>query len=502
MTQTATTPQTPTGFTVTNPATGESVGTFPIHTAEDIAERAAAGREAQVWWAGLTFAERKRRINRWIAVIGQQSDELCELGYRETGRPRGDVQFELIAGLEDLRWAAAHAKRVLKERKVAPGMALFNFGATVSYPPLGVVGVIAPWNVPIYTVLCGLAYALAAGNAAIVKPSEYAPASSVQVMDAFYVANPDAPKGLITWVTGFAETGSALCKAGLDKIAFTGSVPTGRKVMAACAENLTPVLLELGGKDVTIVAEDADLDAAARAVVWGGFFNGGQACVGIERVYVVQAVRDEFLAKVKAIAEQVTAGLEEKDAYGPMIVPSQIDVVRRHVTAAIDAGAIALVGGVDSIRAPFVDPVVLVDVPEGNAAVQEETFGPVIVINTVADAAEAIRRGNATKFGLGSSVFSAKRGKEIARQLKAGGTTINSALTFVGMPSVPFGGIGDSGFGRFHGDDGLREFSAPKATTNKRFQMGPDMQSFPRRPDDFDQVRKMVKFRYAKRRGV
>lgn len=504
MTQTANPTANPTAttFTVTNPATGAEVGTFPIHTADDIAERFAAGREAQVWWAALSYGERKKRINAWIARIAQQSDEICDLGYAETGRPRGDVQFELIAGLEDLRWAAAHAKRVLKERKVAPGMAMFNYSATVSYPPLGVVGVIAPWNVPIYTVLCGLAYALAAGNAAIVKPSEYAPASSVLVMDAFYEANPDAPKGLITWVTGFAETGSALCKAGLDKVAFTGSVPTGRKVMAACAENLTPVLLELGGKDVTIVAEDADLDAAARAVVWGGFFNGGQACVGIERVYVTQAVRDPFLAKVKEIADQVTAGLDDKDAYGPMIVPAQIDLVRRHVTAAIEAGATALVGGVDSIRAPFVDPVVLVDVPEDNAAVQEETFGPVIVINTVADVDEAVLKANATKFGLGSSVFSTKRGKEIARRIKAGGTTINSALTFVGMPSVPFGGIGDSGFGRFHGDDGLREFAAPKATTNKKFQLGPDMQSFPRRPEDFEQVRKMVKFRYAKRRGV
>lgn len=503
MTETATPPATlPETFTVTNPATGASVGTFEVHTAADIADRLAAGRTAQVWWAGLGYAERKKRINRWIAAIAQQSDEICDLGFTETGRPRGDVQFELIAGLEDLRWAAAHAKRVLKPRKVAPGMALFNFSAQVSYPALGVVGVIAPWNVPIYTVLCGLAYALAAGNAAIVKPSEYAPASSILVMEAFYAANPDAPRGLITWVTGFAETGSALCTAGLDKIAFTGSVPTGRKVMASCAQNLTPVLLELGGKDVTIVAEDADVEKAATAVVWGGFFNGGQACVGIERVYVTRAVREPFLARVKEIAEQVTAGLDENASYGPMIVPAQIDLVRRHVSDALAAGATALVGGIASIRAPFVDPVVLVDVPEDCSAVQEETFGPVIVINTVADVEEALAKANATRFGLGSSVFSAKRGEEIAARLKAGGTTINSVLTFVGMPSVPFGGIGDSGFGRFHGDDGLREFAAPKATTRKKFQLGPDMQSFPRRAEDFEQVRRMVKFRYAKRRGA
>lgn len=491
-----------TTFTVTNPATGAEVGTFPIHTAADVAQRLEQARPAQAWWAGLGFAERKRRMNRWLEVLGQRSDQLCDLGYQETGRPRGDVQFELIAGLEDVRWAAAHAKRVLGEKRVAPGMALFNFSAKVSYPPLGVVGVIAPWNVPIYTVLSALAYSLAAGNAAIVKPSEFAPASAILAMESFYEANPDTPPGLISWVTGFGETGNALCTAGVNKIAFTGSVPTGRKVMEACAQTLTPVLLELGGRDVAIVADDADIAAAANAIVWGAFFNGGQACVGIELVYVVDSVREELIAEVKRISSQLTTGLEDGVDYGPMIVPNQIEVVQQHLQAALAAGATALVGGPESIKAPYVEPIVLVDVPEDNPAVLEETFGPLLVINSVKNVDQAIRFANSTNFGLGSAVFSEKNGPAIAAKIRAGGTTINSALTFVGMPSVPFGGVGDSGFGRSHGDDGLREFTAPKSTTRKRFQVGPDMQSFPRAADSFDQVRKMVKFRYAKRRGV
>lgn len=492
------TAQLDTSFEVRNPATGESVGSYPVHTAEDVAERVTAGRAAQAWWGGLGFAERRRRLHRWVRWLARDCDELYEIGFRETGKPKGDVQFELLAGLEDIRWAASHAKRVLGSHRVAPGLAMLNFDARVAYEPLGVVGVITPWNAPVYTAFCGMAYALAAGNAVVVKPSELSAATGVYAVESFYRANPDTPAGLVSWVTGFGETGAALCRSGVDKLAFTGSVPTGRRVMAACAETLTPVLLELGGKDATIVDRDADLDAAATSVVWGGMWNAGQACVGVERVYVVEAVRDEFLRRVREQANALSVGLEPLSDYGPMTVPNQIEIIRRHVADALERGATALVGGPESIRPPYVDPIVLVDVPEESSAVREETFGPVLVINTVADVDEAVRRANGTAFGLGSSVFSRRHGMEIAARLRAGGTTINSVLTFVGMPSLPFGGVGDSGFGRFHGDDGLREFTRAKATTRKRFGMGKDMQVFPRTAEQFDIVRKVVRLRYGR----
>jgi aldehyde dehydrogenase (NAD+) len=486
-------------FDVRNPATSALVATYPVHTAGDIAAALAQARAAQTWWAELGFDGRRKRLHRWVRWLARHCDELYELGYREGGKPKGDVQFELVAGMEDIRWAATHAKRVLGERRIAPGVAMLNFDARVAYEPLGVVGVIAPWNAPVYTVLCGMAYALAGGNGVLVKPSELAAATGVYCVESFAKANPDVPEGLAAWITGLGETGAALCRSGVDKLAFTGSVPTGRRVMQACAENLTPVLLELGGKDATVVAEDADLDEAARSIVWGGLWNAGQACVGVERVYVVEAVRDAFLAKVKERAERVTVGTEELVDYGPMIVPNQIEIIRRHVSDALDRGATALVGGLEAIRPPYVDPIVLVDVPEDAPAVQEETFGPVVVINTARDVDDAVARANGTAFGLGSSVFSRTRGREIAARLRAGGTTINSVLTFVGMPSLPFGGVGDSGFGRFHGDDGLREFTRAKATTAKRFGMGKEMQEFPRTPDQFDIVRKVVKLRYGRR---
>jgi succinate-semialdehyde dehydrogenase/glutarate-semialdehyde dehydrogenase len=485
-------------FDVVNPATREVAGTFPVHSAAEVARRVADAREAQGWWEELGFDGRKQRFRRWMRWLALHCDEVYELGHRETGRPRADVQFELFAGLEDIRWASAHAKRVLGPHRVAPGLAMLNFAAEVSYQPLGVVGVITPWNAPVYTTLSGMAYALAGGNAVVVKPSELSAPSAVYAVESFREANPDAPAGLTGWVTGFGETGSALCTSGVDKISFTGSVPTGRRVMAACAQTLTPVLLELGGKDATIVAADADLDAAATAVVWGGYFNAGQACVGVERVYVEAGVRDEFLGKVREKAQLVTVGVDELSAYGPMTVSNQIEVIRRHVSDALEAGAEAVVGGLESIRPPFIDPIVLADVPEDCSAVQEETFGPVVVVNTVADVDEAVRRANGTGFGLGSSVFSARGGPAIARRLRAGGTTINAVLSFVGMPSVPFGGVGESGFGRSHGDDGLRELTFPKSTVRKRFGMGKEMQAFPRTPEQFDLVRKTIRMRYAR----
>jgi succinate-semialdehyde dehydrogenase/glutarate-semialdehyde dehydrogenase len=486
-------------FDLTNPANGEVVGTYPVHTAEQVQAIVAKAREAQAWWAGLGFDGRRKRMLRWTSYLAKRVDEITDLCYRETAKPRGDGLFELLAGLEELKWAANNAERVLKQRKVKPGLAMMNFDARVEYLPLGVIGVITPWNAPLYTVFCGLADALGAGNAAVVKPSEFAVATGVYAVESFHKANPDAPEGLVAWISGFGDTGSALCKSGVNKVAFTGSVPTGRRVMQACADNLTPVLLELGGKDATVVAADADLDAAAKAIVWGSMWNAGQACVGVERVYVVQSARDEFLAKVKGYAEKVSVGQGDNDSYGPMTLPSQIDIIRRHVDDALDRGAIALVGGPESIQPPYVHPIVLVDVPEESSAVREETFGPVVVINTVKDEEDAISRANATQFGLGSSVFSKGHGREIAGRLRAGGTTINSVLTFVGIPSLPFGGVGDSGFGRFHGDDGLREFTRPKATTRKKFNMGRDMQSFPREPDAYKIVSKVLKLKFSRR---
>ena len=198
-------------FDVVNPATHEVVGSYPVDTADRVATVVAQAREAQRWWEALGFEGRKPYLRRWLRWLALHCDEVYEMGHRETARPRADVQFELYAGLEDVRWAAAHARQVLRRRRVAPGIAMMNFDARLSYHPLGVVGVITPWNAPVYLTLSGMGAALAAGNAVVVKPSELSPGSAILAIEAFHRANPDAPAGLTGWITGFGETGAALC---------------------------------------------------------------------------------------------------------------------------------------------------------------------------------------------------------------------------------------------------------------------------------------------------
>jgi acyl-CoA reductase-like NAD-dependent aldehyde dehydrogenase len=293
-------------------------------------------------------------------------------------------------------------------------------------------------------------------------------------------------------VTGRGETGAALTRAGIDKVAFTGSARTGRRVMAACAENLVPVLMECGGKDAMIVDDDADVAAAADAALWGAMSNGGQTCIGIERVYATDAVYDAFVRELTDRARQVRPGSDAEAAYGPMTMPAQADVVRRHVGEALDAGGRAVTGG--SEDGVFIPPTVLLDVPEEAAAVREETFGPTVTVTRVPDAEEAVRRTNATRYGLGGAVFtrSKARGMELARAMRSGMTSINSVIGFASVPGLPFGGVGDSGFGRMHGDDGLREFARAKAITRQRFGLPVTLTSFTRQPGAADQLAKVV----------
>jgi succinate-semialdehyde dehydrogenase / glutarate-semialdehyde dehydrogenase len=228
------------------------------------------------------------------------------------------------------------------------------------------------------------------------------------------------------------------------------------------------LVVECGGKDAMIVAADADLDAAADAALWGGLGNGGQTCIGIERVYVASAVADQFIELLVAGAQKLKVGVDDDAALGPIIMPGQLDTIRRHIADGLADGGTAALGGAGAVQPPYVQPTILVEVPEDSAAVREETFGPVLVVNRVRDAEEGIARANALPYGLGGSVFARRRGLELARRMRSGMTAVNSVLSFAAMPSLPYGGVGDSGFGRIAGDDGLREFTRSKSITARR----------------------------------
>ena len=299
-------------FESLNPANGDVVGVHPICSKADVDAAVQRAREGADWWGALSFGERAEFLLAWRSVITRRIAQLAQLVHLETGKPTGDAQLEIVLAIDHIAWAAKHAKKVLGSRKVKSGLLMANQASTVEYQPLGVIGVIGPCNYPVFTPCGSIAYALAAGNAVVFKPSEYTPGVGRWLADKFTEVVGGRP--VFQVVTGFGETGNALCTAAVNKLAFTGSGATGKKVMTACAENLTPVLIEAGGKDSLIVDEDADLTKAAEAALWGGMSNAGQTCIGTERVYVHEKVFDAFINEITSQAKDLHAGPDGKMA--------------------------------------------------------------------------------------------------------------------------------------------------------------------------------------------
>src|SRR5215475_7162154 len=475
-------------FDSVNPATDEPVGTFPIFGEEEVNETVARAREAAAWWSGLGFAERRTKLLAWKSYLTRYIMRLAEVVHAETGKPTSDAQLEIMLAIVHIDWAAKNAGKVLGRHKVRSGLVAFNHASTVEYHPLGDVGVIGPWNYPVFTPMGSIAYALAAGNSVIFKPSEFTPGVGGWLVSSFNEVVPEYP--VLQLVTGFGETGSHLARSGVDKIAFTGSTKTAKKVMAACAENLTPMVAECGGKDAMLVSADADLDAAADAAVWGALSNAGQTCVGVERIYVAQDVYHTFIEKLADRVSGLRPGDDREADYGPMTMPSQLEVIEQHIADAMACGARAVVGGLGSIRKPYVGPVILADVPETSAAVTDETFGPTMTVNPVADLAEGVKLANCGRYGLGGSVFAKNKrdAMNAARALRSGMTSINSVISYASVPALPFGGSGESGFGRIHGADGLREFSRPQSITRQRMKPRVNLTSFNRSDADMKKL--------------
>ncbi|MFC9434722.1 aldehyde dehydrogenase family protein [Nocardia sp. NPDC057030] len=491
----------PETLTSTDPATGAALATYRVDGEDSVRTAVATARAAAATWGELGFDARRRHLLRWSSLLVAKADELCDLIHAETGKPRDDAFLELLLALEHTAWAAKNAARVLRPKKVRTGALMANFSAAVEQRPLGVVGVIGPWNYPLYTPNGSIAYALAAGNTVVFKPSEHTTGVGNLLAATFAEANPELPEGVFGTVNGYGATGAALVGSGVDKIAFTGSTRTGKRIMAAAADTLTPVLLECGGKDAVIVAADADLAAAADAVAFGATSNSGQTCIGVERVYVLRSVADQFLAELTTVLTAVRPGIGASASYGPMTLPSQLAVVRRHIEDALAHGGRAVLGGLDSVRPPYVEPVVLVDVDERSAAVCEETFGPTITVHAVDSIDDAVRLANSGGYGLGSAVFSRRHGRAIARRLRAGATSVNSVAGFAAIPALPFGGVGDSGIGRIHGAAGLLEFSRAHSLAVQRFSIpGVELLSYRRTERTVRLMRTIVRLVHGRKR--
>jgi len=446
-----------------DPSTGEENGRVPLLDADEVAAAVNRAHAAQPAWAKLSYRERARFILRAREIVLAQLEEIAKLISRETGKPASEaISMEIVPTLDLMHYFAKHTAQLLDRRRIDIGQ--YNLMARSSYivyKPLGVVGIISPWNFPWATPLDEVVMALMAGNAVVVKPSELTPLTALKIASVFKQAR--LPDGLLEIVTGDGSTGAALVEAGVNKIMFTGSVNTGKRVAEAAAKHLTPVVLELGGKDPMIVLEDADLENAARAAIWGAFCNSGQACASIERCYVQESVAEKFIdlvVKETRLLKQDKASTDAIDV-GAMTNERQLKIVEDHVGDAIARGAKLRTGGhrLNDSSGWFHQPTIMTGVDHTMKLMREETFGPVLPIMTFKTDDEAIRLANDSIYGLTASVFTrdTSRGRRIAEQIDAGTVMINEVVYTHAVAQTPWGGVKQSGYGRTHGRLGLLE---------------------------------------------
>jgi acyl-CoA reductase-like NAD-dependent aldehyde dehydrogenase len=490
-------------FDVENPATGAIIAQCPDLGAEQIAEMARRGRAVQPAWEALGFEGRGRILTRMQKWVIAHQDEIIDVIRSETGKTYEDALIaEISYGAAAFGFWAANAEKYLADEKVKSSAVLVKGKKLIlRHRPLGLIGVIGPWNYPLTNSFGDSIPALAAGNSVILKPSEITPLTSLKLAEGLRECG--IPDGVFQVATGTGATGAALVEQ-VDMIMFTGSTATGKKVMAKAAETLTPVSLELGGKDPMIVLSDADVDRAANTALYYGMLNGGQTCISVERVYVEEPVYDEFVAKVSEKARalrQGTGGPGSADV-GSMTFPPQVEIVERHVEDAKAKGAKVLVGGSRGSHEGgyWFEPTVLVDVDHTMQCMTEETFGPTLPIMKVRDEEEAIRLANDSPYGLGASVFGkdTKHAEQVARRVEAGAVCVNDALVNYSALELPMGGAKASGLGSRHGAGGIRKYCQHQAILVTRFATKKDPHMYPYNAKMTARLGKLFKFLYGR----
>jgi acyl-CoA reductase-like NAD-dependent aldehyde dehydrogenase len=451
-----------------NPATLEILSEVEVVDREGVLNKVDKARIAFKTWSGLSFKERGAYISRAKDYIMANLDQICELISKENGKPLVEaITADVMPVLDLLEYFVKHSEELLATEKVSLGKwAFLNKSSYVEYLPLGVIGIISPWNFPFSIPMGQAVMALITGNTVVLKPSEHTPLIGLEIENIFKKVG--LPEGVFNVVTGFGETGANLVDSGINKIVFTGSVATGKRIMAAAAANLTPVVLELGGKDPMIVLSDVNLDNAVSGAVWGAFTNSGQVCASVERAYVHESIADEFIYEVtrKTNLLKQGIGLNKDVELGPMISLDQLNIVSDHVEDARRRGAKILTGGerTEDLDGFFYKPTVLTRVDHSFKIVYEETFGPVLPIMTFKNEEEVIKMANDSKYGLTASIWTKdiEKAKKMASRIETGTVSINDCIATFALCTTPWGGGKESGMGRTHGKYGIKEFVEPR----------------------------------------
>lgn len=485
-------------LTFVNPATGAVFGRLPMTPVDDVRRAMSEMRAAAPVWARRSPAERVRLLRRLQEVLIDARDEISDVINQDCGKSRQDALIEVFITVDLLNEYNRHAPEWLATHEVSRGLYLFK-RCLVEPRPYGVVAVISPWNYPFALAMPPVVAALLAGNTVVLKPSEVTAATGA-LMERLFQRVPELTP-FVRVVHGDGAVGAALVQARPDFIFLTGSTPTGKKVMATAAEHLIPVTAELGGKDPLIILADADVDAAARWAVWGAYFNTGQTCMAVERVYAVAPVYDEFVRAAVRYTQDLTVGyerdLDNPHYLGPMTDPRQIKIVERHLQDALAKGARVLTGG--GFEGMFIEPTVMVDVTHDMLLMQEETFGPLLPIMRVQDEAEAICLANDNRFGLGASVWSRdiEHAQRVAAELQTGSVLINDTICQFAVPHLPFGGMKDSGIGRVHGKEGLLQFTQPRAVVVGDPPLDWDIATIFRKPGHYQAIAAVMRLAFG-----
>ncbi len=441
-----------------DPRTGLPVGEVAITRPDEVPAVVERSRKAFDEWKRLTDQERRAILKRFKRVVLAEGRHIAEVVRSEAGKPLTEAySLDVVTALTVMDYYIRNAEKLLRPRK-GRSWPFISTGGWTEYHPRGVAGVITPWNYPFFLAMIPTITALSAGCSVVLKPSEATPLTGQLLGD--LAAQAGLPTDLIQVIHGDGSLGAALAESEVDVLSFTGSTKVGKLVAVAAAKRLTPIVLELGGNDAMVVLDDADLEQTARAAVWGGMVNAGQTCISVERLYVVDAVYDEFLRELDKAFDSIAVATEDKRDIGPIIHPPQLETIEAHVRDALEKGARLLRGGKRALTETgiYYEPTLLVDVDHTMTIVKDETFGPVIPVIRVADESAALLMANDTRFGLHGSVWSKNRARaaRFASQMKSGTVAVNDVgINFI-VPTVSFGGIGDSGYGSNFGADGIR----------------------------------------------
>jgi betaine-aldehyde dehydrogenase len=462
-------------FEVRNPADGSLIASIPAQGPDEVRDAAASARAAHPAWEALGHEGRYRWLGQWRDWMLANGERIADVMEAETGKVRSDATLEVPWLADAINFYGENSARFLADERVSAHNPLMKAKALrVIHRPHPVVGVIAPWNFPLLLSIGDAIPALAAGCAVIIKPSELTPLSLLELHRGW--AEEVGGPNVIHVATGLGECGAAVVDA-VDFVHFTGSVATGKKVMAQAAETLTPVSLELGGKDPLIVLDDADPERAANGAAWGGLANSGQICMSVERVYATEPVYESFVGKLTDRVSRLRQG-PDRPAYtheiGAMTSPAQVEIVEEHIRDAVEKGARILCGGKRRVgTGDYFEPTVIVDVDHSMKIMREETFGPVIPVMKVDDEDEAVRMANDSDYGLSASVFGQReRAEAVARRLESGACNVNDVLVNYLAYDVPMAGWKQSGIGGRWGPDGIRKFCRTESLVVTRLALG------------------------------